>query len=141
MLQGFLAAANRAYVAKTRNKLRSLSRSSRGWWKIAGSLLTNFATTENIPALQREDGSWAMSPDDKACELAKVFLDKAQLRHLEESSYSNIEEFSGEKMTGFLRIRVREVSSLRSWMCIPALAQAACCVGSSRQCARRSRYQ
>ena len=53
-----------------------------------------------------------MSPDDKACELAKVFRDKAQLRHLEENSYSNLEEFSGEKMAGFLRIRVREVGKL-----------------------------
>ena len=32
--------AHRSYVVKTRNELREMSSSSRGWWKLSGSLLT-----------------------------------------------------------------------------------------------------
>ena len=71
--------AQREHVRRTREKLKSMPRSSRGWWKLSNSLLTKASTAENIPALQRQDGTWATSPIDKACELASVFKEKSSL--------------------------------------------------------------
>ena len=56
---------------QTRDRLKTLSAGSRGWWKIANTLLTKAGCAENIPALQRPDGSWAMDPEEKANELAE----------------------------------------------------------------------
>ena len=67
------------HVSKTRDRLKTLGAGSRGWWKIANTLLTKAGCTENIPALQRPDGSWAMDPEEKANELAETFRTKAQL--------------------------------------------------------------
>ena len=44
------------YVMKRRETLRTMEPSSQGWWKITNSLLTKRNTSENIPALQRQDG-------------------------------------------------------------------------------------
>ena len=104
--------AHRSYVARTRGKLRSMSRSSRGWWKLSNSLLTKRSTAEHIPALQRPDGSWAMTPDEKARELAATFREKCQLPVREDNAYSAIDECPGPPMSGFLRIRVRTVRKL-----------------------------
>ena len=109
--QTFLA-AQRSYLRKTRGKLRGMSRSSRGWWKLSNSLLTKATTTENIPALQRSDGTWATSSAEKAAELASVFREKAALPEREVNTYSDIGEYSGVPMSGFLRIRVRTVRKL-----------------------------
>ena len=48
-------AAYRNYVGKTRDELKGLSTNSRGWWKLANSLLTKSSVTENIPPLQGQD--------------------------------------------------------------------------------------
>ena len=67
------------YVRKTRETLKSMDPSSRGWWKVANTLLTKASTTENIPALQRADGTWAMTPEERANELASTFREKSRL--------------------------------------------------------------
>ena len=98
------------HVVKTRETLNSLGPSSRGWWKIANSLLTKAGVSENIPALQRSDGSWAMSPEERANELASTFRAKAQLPPRTENAYSTLLGHpDGAQQSGFLRIRVRTV--------------------------------
>ena len=76
------------YIIKTRDKLQSLGPGSRGWWKIANSLLTKAGSAENIPALQRADGTWAMDPDGRANELAETFRSKAKLLSLITNAYT-----------------------------------------------------
>ena len=94
-------------MQKTRDSLKALSPSSRGWWKIANSLLTKSTATENIPALQREDDTWAMSPEDRANELATIFREKSVLPPQETNAYTDIRREPREPQSGFLRIRVR----------------------------------
>ena len=96
------------HVSKTRDRLKTLGAGSRGWWKIANTLLTKAGCTENIPALQRPDGSWAMDPEEKANELAETFRTKAQLPPVVSNAYSLLPEHSSStQQTGFLRIRTR----------------------------------
>ena len=102
--------AYREHVANTREKLKSLGAGSRGWWKITNSLLTKAGCTENIPALKRQDGSWAMDPEERANELAVTFRSKAQLPPPITNAYSPLPVHpSSAQQTGFLRIRVRSV--------------------------------
>ena len=100
------------YVKKTRETLKSMDPSSRGWWKIANSLLTKASTTENIPALQRADGSWAMSPEERANELASNFRAKSQLPPEHTNHYTELQHEEREPQRGFLRLRVRTVLKL-----------------------------
>ena len=100
------------YVKKTRETLKSMDPSSRGWWKIANTLLTKASTTENIPALQRADGSWAMSPEERANELASTFREKSQLPPEHTNQYTELKHEQRDPQTGFLRLRVRTVLKL-----------------------------
>ena len=70
--QVFLEAYYR-YVAKTRENLKKLPPSSRGWWRLSSSLLQRGGARESIPPLKRGDDSWALSPAERASELAMVF--------------------------------------------------------------------
>ena len=76
------------YVGKTRETLKTMNPSSRGWWKIANTLLTKAGSSENIPALQRTNGSWAMTPEERANELASTFFAKSQLPAESANQYS-----------------------------------------------------
>ncbi len=107
--QAFLKARGE-YVSKTRDDLKDMSRSSRGWWKLAGTLLARAGTRDNIPPLQRPDETWALSAEEKAEELARVFESKSQLPPVVENEYSALPGQATEGMrTGFLRLRVRTV--------------------------------
>ncbi len=110
--QTFLKARS-DYVSKTRENLKDMSPSSRGWWKLTGTLLARAGTRENIPPLQRPDESWALSAEDKAEELARVFRSKSQLPVVEENEYSALPgQAEGGMRAGFLRLRVRTVYKL-----------------------------
>ena len=111
--QTFLDAYN-SHVRKVRCQLKEMSPSSRGWWKLSGTLLTKASTRENIPPLQREDESWALKPGEKAEELARVFRSKSQLPACEENRYSVLPppQPPADGMRGFLRLRVRKVHAL-----------------------------
>ncbi len=107
--QTFLKARS-DYAAKTREDLKGMSRSSRGWWKLADTLLARAGTRENIPPLQRPDESWALNAEEKAEELARVFRSKSQLPTVEQNEYSELPEPETAGMRqGFLRLRVRTV--------------------------------
>ena len=104
--------AYKQYVVKTRETLRKMEPSSKGWWKIANSLLTKRSTVESIPALQRQDGSWAMSAGERANELATTFRSKSNLPSASVNEYSEIHTPQREPQSGFLRLRVRTVQKL-----------------------------
>ena len=104
--------AYHGYVKKTRATLKSMDPSSRGWWKVANSLLTKASATENIPALQRADGSWATSPEERANELASTFHAKSQLPPVQTNHYTGLQQEVREPQQGFLRLRVRSVLKL-----------------------------
>ena len=100
------------YVRKTRETLKSMDPSSRGWWKVANTLLTKASTTENIPALQRADGTWAMTPEERANELASTFREKSRLPAESTNHFSELHSSQREPQHGFLRLRVRTVLKL-----------------------------
>ena len=100
------------YVSKTRETLKIMNPSSRGWWKIANTLLTKAGSSENIPALQRPDGSWAMTPEERANELANTFFAKSRLPAESANEHSEPQYEAREEQQGFLRLRVRTVKKL-----------------------------
>ena len=105
--------AYQAFVQKTREELKTLGPGSRGWWKTANSLLTKSGARENIPALQRPDGSWAMTPKERANELAATFQKKSTLPPPSTNAYSDLSGHDvREQQQGFLRIRVRTLRKL-----------------------------
>ena len=107
--QTFLKARGE-YVAKTKGILKSMSPSSRSWWKLSGSLLARAGTRENIPPLQRPDDSWALTAEEKAEELSRVFKSKSLLPPAVSNEYSPLPARATDGMRpGFLRLRVRHV--------------------------------
>ena len=105
-------AAHRSYVARTREELKGMSSSSRGWWKLSGSLLTKARGTANIPPLKLNEDQWATTAQSKADELAKTFRAKSQLLQGETNAYTMLETATSHRMPGFLRLRVRDVRKL-----------------------------
>jgi len=104
--------AHKAYVSKVRDDLKELSPSSRGWWKLSGSLLTKATGRENIPPLKRSDNEWAKTAREKASELAGVFREKSQLPEPEVNDYTPLGDPCDAQMPGFLRLRVRQVKKI-----------------------------
>ena len=70
--QVFLEAYYR-YVAKTREDPKKRPPTSRRWWELSSSLLQRGVARERILPLKREDVFWALSPAERASELAWVF--------------------------------------------------------------------
>ncbi len=103
---------HKAYVDKVRRDLKTMSPSSRGWWKLSGSLLTKATGQENIPPLKRSDGSWAKSSEEKAAELAKTFKSKSALPTVEENEYTALGPPCTAQMPSFLRLRTRTVRKI-----------------------------
>ncbi len=102
-----------AYVAKTREKLKDMPPSSRGWWKLSSSLLAKAGTKESIPPLQNEDDdSWALTAKEKAIELARVFRSKSQLPAKEENEYSELTATTDARQIRLPRLTVTKVFNL-----------------------------
>ena len=104
--------AHDAYVAKTRDKLKELSPSSRGWWRLSGTLLEKAGNKETIPPLQRADETWALTPEEKAAELAHVFRSKSNLPPREDNEYTTLTHEPPAKMLRMPRLRVSTVHNL-----------------------------
>ncbi len=104
--------AHKAYVSKVRDDLKAMSPSSRGWWKLSGTLLTKASGRENIPPLKCSDGNWAKTASEKAAELAGVFKRKSQLPEPEVNDYTPLGEPTSAQMPRFLRLRVRAVRKI-----------------------------
>ncbi len=76
------------YVRKTKGELETLPSGSERWWKISNSLLMKAQGTSSVPALRRNDSSWATSPDDKAKVLQDTFSRKSQLPPAQPNEYT-----------------------------------------------------
>ena len=108
-----LVKAYNAFVARTRDKLQQMGSSSRGWWKVAKSLMSASSVRSTVPPLLRCDGSWATTSKEKADLLSDVFALKSSLDDAEENEFSEILEMDNVKMgNGFLAIRRRYVRSV-----------------------------
>ena len=101
-----------AYVSKTREELKKLSPSSRGWWKLSDTLLAKAGTKESIPPLQKEDDSWALTAAERAAELARVFRTKSQLPEKEDNDYSELTAQNNARQLRLPRLSVQKVFSL-----------------------------
>ncbi len=103
-----LAVAYEKFVATTRDKMKSMGPSSRGWWKIAKSLMAASGTRDPIPPLRRSDDSWATASVDKAELFSEVFAKKAALDEPEENEFTTISALDSVRMSdGFLPVRMR----------------------------------
>ena len=103
--------AYQSYLAKTREKLKSMSASSRRWWRLSNTSLTKASARENIPPLEKPDGSWATSATDKADELARVFKLKSLLPLVETKKYSDLGP-PQPRAQGFIRLRLRTAKQI-----------------------------
>ncbi len=103
-----LAAAYNGFISRTREKLKTMGSSSRGWWKTARSLMSASTTRASIPPLCRGDGSWAKTSKDKAELFSEVFAAKAQLDEAEDNEFNEISALDDLNMgNGFLPVRMR----------------------------------
>ena len=109
--QVYLQAFNE-FVAKTRDKLKGLPPSSRGWWRLSGSLLQRAGARENIPPLQRDDESWAKTREEKATELARVFKAKSKLPERHSNDYSELTSHTAARMRRLPRLKVSKVHEI-----------------------------
>ena len=100
------------FVAKTRDKLKELPPSSRGWWRLSGSLLQRAGTRESIPPLQREDETWAKTSEERATELARVFKEKSKLPERKTNDYSELTTRAPASMRRLPRLKVSKVHEL-----------------------------
>ncbi len=108
-----LVKAYNAFAARTRDKLQQMGSSSRGWWKVAKSLMSASSVRSTVPPLLRCDGSWATTSKEKADLFSEVFASKSSLDDAEENEFSEILEMDNVKMgNGFLAIRRRYVRSV-----------------------------
>ena len=103
--RAFLAAYE-SYVARTRAKLKELPPSSRGWWKLSSTLLQRGGEKENIPPLKREDDSWALTAEERARELARVFRSKSCLPEVTENEYTELIPTTRARMLRLPRLSV-----------------------------------
>ena len=103
-----------SYVAKTRDELKGLPPSSRGWWRLSNSLLQRAGARESIPPLKRADDSWALTPKERAEELAKVFRTKSQLPEAATNAYTTLEPTTQARMFRVPRLSVSSVHALLS---------------------------
>ena len=101
-----------SYVTKIRDELKKLPPSSRGWWKLSGSLLQRGGARETIPPLKRSDDTWALSPMERAEELAEVWRLKSQLPTSVTNIYTELEPITQAKMFRVPRLSVSSVYAL-----------------------------
>ena len=73
-----LAEERQKHVQKVKDKLATLKKGSKQWWKIAHELLHRKGTLTSIPTL-RENGQWLTESDLKADAFARTFASKAHL--------------------------------------------------------------
>ena len=64
------------HVGRMKAKVSSLPKSSKKWWKLSSNFMLKSAIHENIPPSQQSDGSWALSPFEKAELFATSFQNK-----------------------------------------------------------------
>ena len=106
-----------AFVGRMRGKMRHTRRGTKAFWRLCRRLAGTTAR-ENVPALRRPDGTWAMDPKGKADALAEHFSSKWVLPAASHNEFSNIDAAATASASGFLLLRRRgarrELETLRA---------------------------
>jgi hypothetical protein len=102
-----------SHVGATKEKLRTMKRGSKAWWKLSKTLLHKTTTAISIPALRVVDGSWARSSLDKANLLAETFQKQWTLPDPVENEYSAL-GVADEVPDDLVPIRARHVGRFLS---------------------------
>ncbi len=68
-----------SYQQELKDKIQSLPRSSKQWWKLNRELLNRKSKSSTIPPLKARDGKWVLDPEGKADLLAQTFQEKSKL--------------------------------------------------------------
>ena len=102
-----------AYVKRTREKLRTLPRSSKQWWKLSRFLAAGIKKASRVPALKRTDGTWARKPVEKAELFLEIFTQKYKLPDTEHNLHSSLEHLESERtLPDFVPVRARTATKL-----------------------------
>ena len=109
--EGILEAYN-AYTKRTREKMASLPRGSKKWWRMAQSLSSKKEKTSSVPPLKRKDGTWAKTGEDKAELLLKTFCEKSGLPDKVTNSFSPLGPFAEARTSDFLVVRSRHATKV-----------------------------
>ena len=79
-------------LLKSRERLQSEPRASKGWWSRTRRLLQQKGKMCSVPALKRSDGTWCRDAKSKVDHLANSFKSKYKMTEAETHEYSEIEE-------------------------------------------------
>ena len=101
-----LGEAYQRYVQKTREDLKDCKKGSRRWWKLASALMNKPEKNCSIPALKENDGTWALTPLEKAELLAKTFEAKVVLSDFVMNEFSLL-QVSPDAMGSCCLLRLR----------------------------------
>ena len=94
------------FVSRMRDKMRNTRRGTKAFWRLSRRLV-GATSRENIPALRRPDGTWAMDPKCKADVLAEHFSSKWILPAAVDNEFSRIDVAPTASASGFLLLRRR----------------------------------
>ena len=98
------------YVERTKKKLGKLSSSSsKQWWKLSNSLQGRGKSGHGVQPLQRDDGTWARTAEDKAELLSETFLSKSTLPAESINDFSALPPGPAPAPDTFLSVRTRDV--------------------------------
>ena len=99
-----LLAAHERYVCRTREKLKSLRRGSKQWWRLSSQLLGRLPT-HTSPGLRQSDGTWVLESAAKANLFADTVSGKWILPAVELNEYTPIGILCETDERGFLPVR------------------------------------
>ena len=81
--EGILEEFNK-YTERTREKLKTLPKSSKQWWKLAKGVTLQTTRNSSIPLLKKTDGAWATTAKEKCNLLLDTLTKKYRLAEKEE---------------------------------------------------------
>ena len=77
------------YVCRMRDKLRTVKRGSKLWWKLTSEITCASTKCSQIPALKSLTG-WVLDAKGKADLFANTFEEKSQFQNLKEMSFASL---------------------------------------------------
>ena len=98
------------FIPRTREKLKTLRRGSKQWWRLSAQLTNKSVISSDIPAL-KDDDKWVLEAAGKANLLERTFASKCILHRIEVNENSAL---GAPLLTDeFLRIRRRDVLGVK----------------------------
>lgn len=77
-----------AYARQIREKLLTMRRGFKQWWKTSDELFKRRCTTSHVPALRTSSGDWTLTPKAKADAFATIFKSKFVLPNAELNEFN-----------------------------------------------------